>query len=77
LFHFWRRLSKIAGVKLGMPKVFQLERDGPREHTNETVSASGIILPGIRREFQDVVEIFSILFCVKGAGGRSPTLMLG
>jgi len=35
---FWRRLSKIAGVKLGMSTAFHPETDGASEQTNKTVS---------------------------------------
>jgi len=35
---FWRRLSKIAGVKLGMSTAFHPETDGASERTNKTVS---------------------------------------
>ena len=35
---FWRRLSKIAGVKLGMSTAFHPETDGASERTNKTVN---------------------------------------
>jgi len=38
VLRFWRRLSKIAGVKLGMSTAFHLETDGASERTNKTVS---------------------------------------
>jgi len=36
--HFWRRLTKIAGVKPGMSTAFHPETDGSSEQTNKTVS---------------------------------------
>ena len=35
---FWRRLSKLAGVKLGMSTAFHPETDGASERTNKTVN---------------------------------------
>ena len=36
--HFWKRLTKIPGVKLGMSTAFHPETDGSSEHTNKTVN---------------------------------------
>ena len=35
---FWKRLTKIAGVKLGMSTAFHPETDGASERTNKTVN---------------------------------------
>ena len=35
---FWRRLSKVAGIKLGMSTAFHPETDGASERTNKTVN---------------------------------------
>ena len=36
--HFWKRLMRIVGIKLGMSTAFHLETDGASEHTNKTVN---------------------------------------
>jgi len=36
--HFWKRLTRVAGVKLGMSTVFHPETDGASERTNKTVN---------------------------------------
>ena len=36
--HFWKRLAKISGVKLGMSTAFHPETDGASERTNKTVN---------------------------------------
>ena len=35
---FWKRLTRIAGIKLGMSTAFHLETDGASKHTNKTVN---------------------------------------
>ena len=39
--HFWRRLTRITGVKLGMSTAFHPETDGASERTNKTVNTGG------------------------------------
>jgi len=36
--HFWKQLTKVTGVKLGMSTAFHPETDGASEHMNKTVN---------------------------------------
>ena len=85
--HFWKRLTMIAGVKLGMSTAFHPETDGASERTNKTVNQclryhvarnqKGWVraLPRVRFAIMNTVNKFTGFSPFQLHIGRSPRLM--